>query len=571
MAQGMLAILATWGLALSAFTGIGLFVQRRLRLADRGAETVVYAFWIGWSLVIITIQFWHLVAPVNAGTYWAVTIAGLAGFVWYAGPVLALLRTRPAGKVLFAFGLCLFAAWLANRAMGPISPYDAGFYHLTAIRWATSCAVVPGLGNLHQQLALNSPHFLFLALMGAGPLSEAPHHVTNGVLLLALSGQIGLSAYRVVLRRRAVRPHDLLTVLFIAPVLRQCLTHASSTSTDLPAFVLGAVVTVLLCRALFDEHDPRGLASRLVVISLLVGVGVALKLTFVVMGGTAAVIALATLVVTSKGAARPHCRRALVWAFLLAAAALAPCMAHGVILSGYVAYPCTLGAFDVEWALPRDHALSVTRWVTSWARKPNAYPNDVLNDWSWLRPWVKGIVRREGMGVVLPLLLAAAGVSAACANPRRRGAGVWLWPGTGLLLPSMAGLIFWFLSAPDPRFAGSAFWSLAAGALTVACVRWWPGRYGSVGRVLLVLSIALALGVHATKLMPLGPGSSNGYYPVPKADVVKRVTRSGLTVYVPRKGRRGWDAPLPCADVSVDPRLRLRVPDDMSKGFMIGD
>ena len=66
------------------------------------------------------------------------------------------------------------------------------------------------------------------------------------------------------------------------------------------------------------------------------------------------------------------------------------------------------------------------------------------------------------------------------------------------LLPSVASLVFWFMTAPDPRFAGASFWVLGAGAVTLAAQELGMSFNRKMTRFATFLYLAIVAGLVAT-------------------------------------------------------------------------
>ena len=572
MSAGMLAILGTWLVLLAAFCGIGFVAQRLAGVRAGSAERVLCAFWLGWAIVVVLLQFWHLVAPVNEVTFLVLVIPGLVGLALNARDLARLLRTDVRAKVWYLASVALFAVWLANRAMGPIGPYDAGLYHLNSIRWASEYRIVPGLGCLHGRLAFNCSHFLYLALLGVGPWKGASHHLGNGVLILVTIAQIGLSVARAFMRKGDIQAYDLLRILLLVPVVDESLIYTASTTPDVPVFVLGVVVCVELCRVLLAPLDATALRYHTVLAVTLAGVGITMKLSFAALGVSAALVAIGfVLVEQMRGPKRIGRVLRLAWLAGPAVVAVATWMARGVILSGHFAYPSGLGSVAVEWRISPKHAAEQVRMMTGrhrqpYAEDPNANHDEVLSSWSWVVPWAAWTVRKNWFDVNAPLAVLFGAVLIGLWR-RKRGTG-HPWRGLLLLVPPVGSLTVWFLTVPHPRYAGAAFWLLGSGAVVIASVRWWSPKYAR--RVAVAVGVAALLAAaahHRVEGLVVAPGPDHGFYPIPVADLKTFTTNSGLVLYAPRRGNQCWDAPLPCTPYP-SATIRLRRADDMTSGFV---
>jgi len=130
------------------------------------------------------------------------------------------------------------------------------------------------------------------------------------------------------------------------------------------------------------------------------------------------------------------------------------------------------------------------------------------------------------------------------------------------VVPALGVLLFWFVTAPDPRFAGALFWYMAAGSLSVAGARTCSSRKAlTVSGLSLMVTILLTL----PRSKIIRPGPDGGFYPIPQVQVHTFKTNSGLTLFVPNNGDQCWDAPLPCTPYP-NSNLRLRTDGNIAAG-----
>ncbi len=226
--------------------------------------------------------------------------------------------------------------------------------------------------------------------------------------------------------------------------------------------------------------------------------------------------------------------RLLLWGTLWAGV----WMLRSAVQSGYPLFPSAGGALPVEWRVPEVAANNEVAYIRGWARDPGAPYRRVLESWNWLLPWC-GRMLTEPM-VLLPLLLGmSGGILLLVRRPRTM-------PAAWVLLPPLVSLIFWFVAAPDPRFAGASFWVLAAGVLMLALHA--VPRRALAGAASLVLIIGVMVAMRAgTLLVP--PPPEGGRYTLPTVPVREQTNRHGTTILVPRTGDQCWDAALPCAPI----------------------
>jgi hypothetical protein len=231
-------------------------------------------------------------------------------------------------------------------------------------------------------------------------------------------------------------------------------------------------------------------------------------------------------------------------------------------------FPSTIGHLPVDWAVPIDKVTDEANWIYSWARQPGTHWSNVLGKWDWFRPWLEGFLSKRFFDAILPLCLSAlfmAMTFAVCRFGSARRPRCLEW---AILLPPVVGLLYWFFTAPDPRFATALFFILCTCSLVLLLlsVRNMTGR--RVYLVLLCIAFTVA-NCHLPKyLKNSNVISLSGWHPVRNVPLDIRVTSSGLSVYTPRLGYQCWDSPLPSTP-RFEPRLRLRTPGRMASGFTI--
>ncbi len=558
------SVIVAWGFMFAVFAGAGLLVRRLFGGRAPNVDAVLLAPWLGWAAGIGYLQVWHLFLPVNAWA-WAMPLAA-AGAGWLL--TVRVLRRRPSWSrlVLGLLGAGGMALWLTGYALRQPDIYDSGLYHLNAVRWASEYAIVPGLGNLHDRLAFNNAHFLYMALLDVGPFTGRSHHLGAGFLVLISLLRNGAGVVRMVRcarhRGRCAEVTDIYHALLFAPVVVWLATsgYVSSPSPDVGVFLLGLVIAGELMVLLFEpELSARRIRVGVLSIVLLACVGIAVKLSFIVFGGLACMVGWG--VMTGRNIPRSKVDVPMVTtAGCLMVLILGVWMGRGIALSGYPAFPATVGGIDVDWRVSAGRAEAVARWALSWARIPGEEPDVVLADWMWVRPWAARMWKDHMFDTIVPVCLALLGVTFRFvgrrgeqdAFPKRR-------LGLFLAVP-LGGLLFWFFTAPDPRFAAFAFWSLACGVSAFGLL-----AQSSCFRIVF-------LGVYTAGLLLCNLSSRDWVRtwrdtrPARTVEMQPFVTNSGLEILVPAEGEQAWDAALPAAPRGSK-ALRLRVPGDMSRGF----
>ena len=523
MIQAHALVLGTWVIAAAVAMGLGCGMLRVFSISRSGWRQQATAFWLGYVAAIGVLQLWHLAWPIDARAVGLLAALSLLGW-WGERPSVGGRRA----EWLLALGLC---AWVANRALGPTALFDTGMYHQPAVAWANAWPVVPGLANLHGRLGFNSGALLIDAALDLGPLDGLSLHVANGLLVSVLLVE-GVCAARA-LRGGSTAAYDAFTVA-IAPAVVHAVVRQDvrSLSTD-AAVALLLLVTIRALVSMLESREHR--LGDLAVVTLLAAGALVVKLSAAVLAAGLVLVALAA----GRHALRERPLRA-AWLALPALLLVVGWLVRGVVLSGYPFYPATVAAVDVDWRVPLEQARAEAAWVTMSARNLNT--NVIYAGWSWVAPWLRGVVVRGDpfAQLALPMLLLATLLAIAPRGALRSTP----WRSTWLALG--AGAVFWLAAAPHTRMAqGLAWGALGTMVATLAFVRPTIRNY-------------LVPGATALALMLLAKQAVGAAFQASDARMTAAVD---ALVSRPQAGR--WPAPLPTpslrATTTVD-GLVLSVP-----------
>ncbi|MCY4146589.1 MAG: hypothetical protein OXF90_09015, partial [Chloroflexi bacterium] len=361
----------------------------------------------------------------------------------------------------------------------------------------------------------------------------------------------------------------MLTIPYIVQytVGRGGITHfLTDTVVDLLGFL-----TVIYWLDFLQDWQPRANHDYLLLrLAMIVAVGSIVKHTYLVFGLTIA--AMTALVWLRRGGltgGKRSVARLAGGLCLLAAAFALPWMARGVVASGYMAYPVSIGRVELDWTIPAYQIENRQRLLTANTRQRGSDPEDVLGSWAWLAPWLRQLAN-QFFHVALPavmstlaLLLLAVGKlgNRSVAKP---ALGIWS------LSPLLIMLVFWFVSFPNPKYARWLFWSFAALSIVLTTLEW---RQISLQRRTLgafaVCAVCLAYSAYVIVRLgnfPLPAGPADGFYAREQPPIRIVETESGLQLNVPGYGGQCWDLPLPCTD-TPNRRVYARVPGDLGAGF----
>jgi len=427
--------------------------------------------------------------------------------------------------------------------------YDTLLYHLAAIRWVADFGSVPGLANLHGRLGFNTALHPLAALLGSPFGIAVGREFVNPVIIVS-AGAVLLQGIKPK-SKEFFLPDSVYACLLFLLVLHLLFSDClSSPQPDVGSAGIALLVAWYLRGVVQESANDKQEAAYLgcLMASSLV---VTFKLCYAVFGLAAAGLATAILFWRRS-------RFTLIWARLIVAALFSvPWFCRGYMTSGYPLFPSELGRIHFDWMVPHEAALSERNWVLSWARAPDHHWRSVLINHDWIRPWLTATIS-DRIVLKAVILLAGGLILIGLTRPWRYSKASflgWCW----LISPIILSLLFWFFTAPNPRFAEATLWILAAD------VAYLP---------FLLLSVAprfccafLLLLIAGFTIFELADGFGRlhrererfpNFVGGPPA-LISRLTYSGLAIWVPTESNLTgpWQIPATPAD-RFDPRLELR-------------
>jgi len=493
----------------------------------------------------------------TAANFFVPITAAISGVVALIGWLLFGLRLREATfKKPSLRPLLVASLWLAFVAFWSTQPprnYDAGLYHLPAIKWINENKTPLGLANLHGRLGFNSAWFSAAALLEfpfARDRGATGAFLLTGLLLWFYGYEVIRAIHHLSVDRRWKQPTVFLAITAASLVAFTLQTSISSPTPDLPVFLFTQLSVFMALQAL--ESD-RGWAFETWAVLFLAIFSITVKLS-----------ALPLLLVSASVLIRAIRHRVLTnWnhfinlsgatAFLL----LIPWAIKGVLASGCVAYPVAFTcSAALPWSVPRAVALEETLSIRVWAHAPNLPADVASGDSEWYAAWFSGIAKSPDIVVTTMFIflgLILFGLSGPLGRRRVDGSNP-MW----LIAPLIGAIAFWLVTAPDLRFGGGYFWALGACVLSDAVCRSsreaHPSRLLRIckGSAAALVVMALVLGMAYAALYPmnsLADKPSGGFFltwpAIPSASVSTRYTFAGVPIYVPIKDQC-WLAALPC-------------------------
>jgi hypothetical protein len=455
-------------------------------------------------------------------------------------------------NILSALIVLAVASLAATR---PSTHVDTGLYHLQAVRWITDRSLVPGLANLHLRLGYNSAWAMVAAVMEAPGLLGKSMFLLN-TLLATIAICLSLDSLRQVLTTGITLSTGLLALL-ICPVADMAISRGPtppwassvpSLGNDMASMILVVIVLSLILR----KRESTPITDLTVSIhSLVLAV-----LATIVKVSCAPILAGAGILFLYRLAHTKAWRTATI-PILISALAIGAWMARGIGLSGCPLYPSPIARLPVKWAVPPQDALRDLSWIRSWARGNPDSPTQVLANWNWLIPWYHRLDKNHFR---IPALLAFAllGLAAVAwgtirSKHPRLPIETWI-----ALATAAAGVLYWFIMAPDPRFGLGFIFSLWILSILTGAQAIGLPLHSNIARAIIAFIVIVTLCTGPSLLKQIPHNALFQIPRVPEVPVTLVKTPQGLGIYLPTTGHRAWRAPLPSA-WKISPALRASV------------
>ena len=470
---GFALVIVTWGLALLVVVGIGFLPASLVSRQCSFRVVISRAMWWGLLCTAISSYLINLIAPLRS----LAAMLALLALALIAVVVGALLRRRSSAShshhqriqasrikasrslelSLLAFQVALVAGvvYLAFAALGPVTNYDSGLYHLGALQYATEYPTVPGLANIFSALGYGNAEFPLAALMSNGPLGVNGFRTLNGFVMLLLAIDLVL---RIRGRGFGAGFFVLVTGFTAAMVPMVALSDywMTSPSQDSTVMLITVVTSAYFVDALSCRKSWMGSGATALSLCILL---VLLRPTMIIFAATT--IGVLALIVWKRRRTNETETLGLPLGITLTAGGLAliAATARDYVLSGWLQYPLSVHSFAVEWLAPDPASERLA--TLGYHRNPDDIWGSI-NGWDWVPSWISRVPTQWetyeflGLAVLAVMLI----VVVASASPR-----VFVrWRLLMLaIVPSAMGLFFWWIATPPSfRFTWGPLFMLPA-------------------------------------------------------------------------------------------------------------
>jgi len=534
---------------------------------------------IWWGLLVATIEICalSLFVPLHSAKsavilVFTIAVLGIPGWV-------RLIRASPARIKISASKFALLGAlavaqiYLALAALGPVTGYDSGLYHLGSIRYASDFSALPGLANLYGPLGYSTAQFPLAAALGNGPWGIEGFRLLNGLIFAVVALDLVL---RLLARRSTPGLYILLVGVLAAwiPMLALSDFWVTSPSQDSAVFAL----TIVSVAYLADACSGRNLIPN-ASIAIVVGISI------VLIRSTMAMFLISTLVIavlltyrrrTIIG--RPACLKAGFILLLLSGCAAIVMAGRDYILSGWLLYPLSILSFGVPWRAADPESLRMA--TLGFARNP-ARTWESISGWEWVGAWLSRLPSEWAFWEFVALLAALLiTISLIVAFKLNLHGMKWV---PLAMVPSLVTVIVWWTTSPPAfRFIWGPLFSVATIPIGVGLWRLTRGdvHKGNLSKLVLfgaaipILFVTLysattrfereSLTEHRSWVM--GISVPYAVAPIPLPPVELATLTSGFEIVSPTETDQCWGQ-YPLCTSQTTSTLRF-LGDSLSGGFL---
>ena len=584
---GGLLVLLTWAFVAGLVVLVGLTPAAIIAAVNAAASSwdsmrvIRHSIW--WGLLLITIwAYWlNIWLPLGSGQAAILTLLFIAVMA-IVGISLALRycsvnTSSPRGRVSWpwifvSIAIVIAIMYFAFAALGPVTNYDTGLYHLGAIKYSTEYASIPGIANLYFPFGYSNAQFPLAALLSNGPWSANGFRLLNGLMVALVAIDLFLRLQRGTSAKR-LGPGTYVLLIGFSIALLSLVTFAdfwvTSPTQDAGVFLLIVVTTAYLVDTI---HGRSGWLANAVMLGALAFLLLLFRQTSVFF--VAGVLLVVFLLLIRRKQSLQGFRPLIVLLGVVGFLALGASTARDYVLSGWFQYPLSIFSFPVDWvAVDPTAAREAT---LGFHRNPNDLWNSI-SGFGWVDEWF--VNRFTQWETYLFLLLAALTVILLLFTARTSGVRRRLRLGMIMsVIPSGLALLGWFLvTPPSYRFAwgplftvvaiplGWLMWNLSRGRES-SCA-WLPKYFPAAVAIGLIGITAFAAmfrldwqSMTERDEWTLGLTLSYNSSPIVSVPVESSTLPSGLEITSPVLTDQCWDNYPLCTPIP-EQNLRLRFPD----------
>ena len=550
-------IMIAWFLIATSFFIWGKFLAKILRIKINGIKRITTNIWLGWVFCIFFFSIYNLFLPINAFASCLFYFPGIIVFgVKYWNKMLSFYKSIAFIKRI-AIILTLFLA--ATVAIQLPMNFDNGLYHFNNVRWANEHHIIKGLGNLHSRLGFNQLFFLYAASLNFHPyLNDYAFHAVNSFLYALFCVSMILSGACIDL--------ILLCLFFFIPMPYFWINNPNP---DIASTIIQIITFRYFIEAINCKQNNKN--SLFALVAIFASIMVSLKLSNAVF---AIGLCLLTIYCLVKYPIDKNDNKPIKTSLSFILIFFIIWLIRGYIQTGYPLFPSTIGQIKFEWSVSNKLANRMTLDVYVHSRLNNYDHNSpLLKDYAWLNTWLKeNFINIDSfeedwflniytiiLMIFFPMTMFYWGIGSLtifCLGlflfliwNYRLLKDNKLWNKSKIIfylfLSEIVSIIFWFFTAPNPRFANGIFVVFFMTSLMLLKIS-YPNLKSNktIKNCLMFYSFIMFIICFYTDYSA-NEFKFNGMIVLQKVAMKEYISNYGLKILVPKYGYLAWDSELP--------------------------
>ncbi len=434
----MILVLLVWILILFVFFVLGFSVVKTIDIFTGRNERSTFAFdeffFTGFLTLSSASGIISIFIPVGNYVLLSVIIISISLFLIIFREIKLFISG--ASRKISSFNkfqllfLSFIIIFIMASVVQKITLGDTESYHAQTIQWIRKYAVVPGLGNIHARLAYNSMFFVISGLY-TFQIRDILLFPLNGICYIILIIRL-MILFGKEIRQGAIWKAVFYSLIFLISFLI-LIPDLNSPSPDIICAIL--IIYVFILSITIAEEKKELNLIRFILLNLIVFSCITFKISSLLL------VSLILFFLNKEILKRI---KVVITVVVLVFSSF---IVRNYYLSGYVIYPFSkLDIYNTDWKIPADNVNAEKSAIEGWAKIWTApYPDVVkMKIQEWILPWFKLLNIANKVLVTINFL----SIFTLIIMLIKRDFFL-----ATLQLIILINLVFWFLMAPDPRFA----------------------------------------------------------------------------------------------------------------------
>lgn len=523
-----------------SFTGFGLAFTERFYSHQQNSTLSMPLFISGILGVIIVSMFATLINiffPLGQAVSIVIVIAGL---------VLSVIHRKKFAVDTpkeFLFIATLFILCIGLSQIGyPTYGGDTFTYHIQIVKWAQESKTPIGIVHLFERLASNNSLFTIAAVMELGYFKNYSIFITNGVFLFFIACGFAKSVKDIFTNEQS-GSSSLFLFLSGFTIFAGTYKFLGNLYVELSTAVITITIIYLMLKIIEAKDDSASQKKYFYIIFIISLFAITLKLSMFVFSISSILVSLYLIDQKAK--------KTINKIFIIAAVTtlLFPWVLKNILMSGTLLYPvAALRLPFLEWAVSSDECTRVANIIKDWARFGGLLPLSNYQPFSWVEIWFQKVFLRD-IDISRSIIIFTLALIIHTYVKLTRKIAVdtkYLY----IFIPIGLGLMYWFLTAPDGRFAFALWYSLAFLPLSITLSLITIKNHQIIKKAIALLYIALiSITTYNDNIKKIREFPPNIEFPaIAKAKFEIRKSKNGVYYSEPDPDTTCGDAPLPCKE-----------------------